>query len=63
MTQGKAPNPKLQVPGKLQISTFKCPKKIALWYFGVWVIEICLELGLWDLELKRYCSKSLKHEI
>jgi hypothetical protein len=46
---GKVPNPKLQAPGKFQITNFKCPKETRPLQLGTSVIEICLELGIWSL--------------
>jgi hypothetical protein len=45
----KAPNPNLQIPGKLQSSSSKN------WPRGDWLLElgISLELGAWDLEFPR----------
>ncbi|PYJ76184.1 MAG: hypothetical protein DME77_06805 [Verrucomicrobia bacterium] len=45
------PNPKLQHPNKLRTPIFNFQNKqhAAVWILG---IEVCLELGFWDLDLR-----------
>jgi hypothetical protein len=45
--ESKVPNPKPQISRKSQPSILK---SVMHYYLGIWHFEICLELGVWDLE-------------
>jgi hypothetical protein len=46
--ESKVPDSRPQISRKSQPSIFK---SVIHDYFGTWTFEICLELGVWDLEL------------
>jgi hypothetical protein len=47
MTTNKTPNPKSQIPKKLQ--TAKLQLAGGLWNWGFFALSVSLEFGIWDL--------------
>src|SRR5207248_4810642 len=53
---------KFQIPSTKGISKLQSPKQVTRLMFGVWFIDVSLELGFWYLELHRECfSMRVRH--